>query len=243
MRKTALAGVSTIALVLAMSGSSRAGAELGAAVGRDDILEKHRIVATSCKEPRGFRRISIKGGAKFARAGEAFAFEPRVIRAGRCEEVEIVLENTDAVRHALMLPNLNPMFMLEFRGPKTRSLRFVTPDEDVTLEFHCHVPTHEEMGMLGELIVGKGGKPAATQVAQEERQRLYEGIGIVIATLPRKSRLVVDHEEIKDFMAAMEMSYRVTAAKLLRGLKPGDKIRFTIDADKRAIVDIKPFRN
>ncbi len=241
MRQTALAGVSTIALVLAMAGSSRAGAEVGA--GRDDILEGHRIVATSCKQPRGFRRISIKGGTKFARAGETFAFEPRVIRVGRCEEVEIVLENTDAVRHALMLPNLNPMFMLEFRGPKTRSLRFVTPDEDVTLEFHCHVPTHEEMGMLGELIVGKGGKPAATQVAQEERQRLYEGIGIVIATLPRKSRLVVDHEEIKDFMAAMEMSYLVSPATLLRDLNSGDKIRFTIDADKRAIVDIEPFRN
>ena len=241
MRKTALAGVSTIALVLAVSGSSRAGAELGA--GRDDILEKHRIVATSCKEPRGFRRISIKGGAKFARAGEAFAFEPRVIRAGRCEKVEIVLENTDAVRHALMLPNLNPMFMLEFTGPQTRSLSFVTPDEDVTLEFHCHVPTHEELGMLGELIVGKGGKPAAEVAVEERKQRLYEGIGIVIATLPRKSRLVVDHEEITDFMAAMEMSYLVARAALLRGLNPGDKIRFTIDADKRAIVDIEPFRN
>ncbi|MFQ5987150.1 MAG: copper-binding protein [Thermoplasmata archaeon] len=243
MRKTALAGISTIALVLAVSGSSRAGAEVGAAVGREDILEGHRIVATSCKEPRGFRRISIKGGTKFARAGEAFAFEPRVIRAGRCEKVEIVLENTDAVRHALMLPNLNPMFMLEFTGPKTRSLRFVTPDEDVTLEFHCHVPTHDKLGMLGKLIVGVGGKPAATQVAKEETKRLYEGIGIVIATLPRKSRLVVDHEEIKDFMAAMEMSYLVSPATLLRDLNPGDKIRFTIDADKRAIVDIEPFRN
>ena len=243
MRKTALAGVSTIALVLAMSDSSRAVAGVGAALGGEDILEGHRIAATSCKEPRGFRRISIKGGTKFARAGETFAFEPRVIRAGRCEEVEIVLENTDAVRHALMLPNLNPMFMLEFGGPQTRSLRFVTPDEDVTLEFHCHVPTHEEMGMLGELIVGKGGKPAAEVAVEERKQRLYEGVGIVIAALPRKSRLVVDHEEIKNFMAAMEMSYLVSRAALLRGLNPGDKIRFTIDAEKRAIVDIEPFRN
>ncbi len=42
--------------------------------------------------------------------------------------------------------------------------------------------------------------------------------------------------------ALMEMSYRVTSAGLLQGLNPGDKIRFTIDADKRAIVDVKPFR-
>ena len=71
--------------------------------------------------------------------------------------MEIVLENTDAVRHALMLPGLNPMFTFEFTGRGVKSLRFVTPDEDVTLEFHCHVPTHEQLGMHGRLIVGLGG--------------------------------------------------------------------------------------
>ena len=105
----------------------------------EDPLEQHRIVATSCEQPRSFRRIAMKGGTKLAREGEVFAFEPRLIRAERCQEVEIVLENTDAVRHALMLPGLNPMFTLEFTGRGVKSLRFVTPDEDVTLEFHCHV--------------------------------------------------------------------------------------------------------
>ena len=45
------------------------------------------------------------------------------------------------------------MFSLEFTGLGVKRLRFVTPDEDVTLEFHCHVPTHEQLGMLGTLIV------------------------------------------------------------------------------------------
>ena len=76
----------------------------------------------------------------------------------------------------------------------------------------------------------------------EAEKRFFEGIGTVIAVEPGKSRLLVDHEGIKGFMAPMEMSYSVTAAKLLQGLSPGDKIRFTIDADKRAIVDIKPLR-
>ncbi len=39
-------------------------------------------------------------------------------------------------------------------------------------------------------------------------------------------------------MGAMEMSYMVTPATLLEGLKAGDKVRFTIDADQRAIVDV-----
>jgi FtsP/CotA-like multicopper oxidase with cupredoxin domain len=59
-----------------------------------------------------------------------------------------------------MIPGLDPMFTFEFRGPDVRTARFVTPDADVTLPFHCHVPAHEKMGMHGELIVGRGGAPS-----------------------------------------------------------------------------------
>jgi Cu/Ag efflux protein CusF/uncharacterized cupredoxin-like copper-binding protein len=241
MRGTLLAGISAIALAMAASGSARAFTEIKTAFVPEDPLAQHRTVARSCEQPRSFRRIEMKGGTRFAREGEVFAFEPREIRAERCEEVEIVLENTDAVRHALMLPGLNPMFLLEFTGRGVRSFRFVTPDEDVTLEFHCHVPTHEQMGMLGELIVGKGGKPPAREAPPPGTARLFEGIGVVVAVEQRKNRLVLTHGEIKGFMAAMvEMSFMVTPATLLKGIEPGDKVRFTIDADKRAIVDVVP---
>jgi len=239
MKKTLLAGIS--ALCVAAAGSAWAFSEVETVFVPEDPMASHQIVATSCKQPRSFRRIVMKGGNRFARAGEVFAFEPRVIRAKRCEEVEIVLENTDAVRHALMLPGLNPMFTLEFTGRGVKSLRFVTPDEDVTLEFHCHVPTHEQMGMLGELIVGKGGKPPAHEAPPPGTARLFNGIGEVFAVDPRKNRLILTHGEIKGFMAAMEeMSFVVTPATLLKGIQPGDKVRFIIDADKRAIVDVVP---
>ncbi len=239
MKRTFLVGISAVALSMGASGSARAFTEIKAAFVPEDPLEQHRIVAKSCQQPRGFRRIEMKGGTRFAREGEVFAFQPREIRAGRCEEVEIVLENTDAVRHALMLPGLNPMFALEFTGRGVRSLRFVTPDEDVTLEFHCHVPTHEQFGMLGELIVGKGGKPPAREAPHPGTARLFEGIGGVVAVDPRKNRLVLTHGEIKGFMAAMvEMSFMVTPATFLKVIEPGDKVRFTIDADKRAIVEV-----
>ncbi len=238
--KPLIAAVSAGVLVVAVQGAAWAGAGTGPAA-MEDVLEGHRIVATSCKRPRSFRRIKMKGGVTVARPGEVFAFEPRVLRVRRCEEVEIVLENTDAVRHALMVPGLNPMFMLEFRGKRTRSLRFVTPDEDVTLKFHCHVETHEKMGMHGVLVVGEGGEKKMTPPIQvTAAKRLHEGVGVVVAVEARASRLVVDHEEIKDFMAPMVMSYVVTPATLLRGLAKGDKVRFTIDADKRAIVGIAP---
>ena len=97
------------------------------------VLDTHQIVAQLCAEPRGFRQIHMKAGTRSAHEGEVFAFEPPVINAEPCEEVEIVLENTDSVRHALMLPGLSPMFMLELTGPATRSARFVTPDRYITL--------------------------------------------------------------------------------------------------------------
>ncbi len=241
MKRTFLVGISAVALFMAAFGSAQAFTEINTAFVPGNPLEQHRIVARSCEQPRSFRRIEMKGGTKFARDGEVFAFEPRQIRAGRCEEGEIVLENTDTVRHALMLPGLNPMFTLEFTGRGVKSLRFVTPDEDVTLEFHCHVPSHEQFGMLGELIVGKGGKPPAREAPPQGTARLFEGIGVVVAVDPRKSRLVLTHGEIKGFMAAMvEMSFMVIPATLLNGIEPGDRVRFTIDADKRAIVDVVP---
>ncbi|MCH9046525.1 MAG: multicopper oxidase domain-containing protein [SAR324 cluster bacterium] len=219
---------------------------------RKDLLESHRIIAASCKQPRSFRRIHIKGGSRFARQGEVFVFEPGVIHAEPCETVEIVLENTDEVRHALMIPGLNPMFTLEFRGPTTQIARFVTPDRDVTLEFHCHVPTHEEMGMHGLLIVGRGSPPETTAghrlpstlqpTTEPEARRLYKGLGVVISVDARAGRIVVDHEEIKDFMAPMVMSYQVIPARLLQAISAGDKVRFTIDAGQRAIVEVEPIR-
>jgi manganese oxidase len=202
--------------------------------------ERHRVVAQSCTEhPRSFQRIVIKAGRQFAREGEVFAFEPRQIRAERCQAVEIVLQNTDAIRHDPMISGLNPMFVLNVMGPGTASATFVTPDQDITLPFHCHVPAHDKAGMIGELIVGNGGPPPPIQVQNSDDGKLIDGVGVVIATLPRMGRLVVKHEEIKGFMAAMEMAYPVASPELLDGLTPGDKIEFKIDPGSSTIREIK----
>src|SRR5262249_45856124 len=204
--------------------------------------ERHRTVATACPErPRSFRRIHVKAGRQYAREGEVFAFEPRELHAERCEEVEIVLENNDEIRHDFMIPGLSPVFTINFVGPDTESARFVTPDEDVTLFFHCHVPAHEKAGMVGSLVVGKGGAPKqfAQAPASPQAAKTVKGVGMVIAAVPRAGRLIVNHEEIKGFMAAMEMSYPVTPPSLIGDLSPGDKIGFTIDTEKSTIIAIE----
>lgn len=68
------------------------------------------------------------------------------------------------------------------------------------------------------------------------------GEGEVISTVPKASQIVLEHGEIKDFMEAMTMGYRIDPPFLLEGLKPGDKVRFTIDVPKRTITQIEKLR-
>jgi Cu/Ag efflux protein CusF len=73
-------------------------------------------------------------------------------------------------------------------------------------------------------------------------QQAAVGEGKIVATVPNANQLVVEHGEIKGFMDAMTMGYRVDPPSLLEGLKPGDKVRFTIDVPKKAIVKIEKMK-
>ena len=67
--------------------------------------------------------------------------------------------------------------------------------------------------------------------------------GTVIALRPEKQQMVLEHGEIKGFMEAMTMGYRVQPLSLLDSVKPGDRIRFTIDTDVRAITKLDKLTN
>ena len=82
------------------------------------------------------------------------------------------------------------------------------------------------------------GAPGSRPTEPAASQRVV-GEGEVVATVPRASQIVVEHGEIKGFMEAMTMGYRVDPPSLLAGLKEGDKVRFTIDVPRRAIVAIE----
>jgi Cu/Ag efflux protein CusF len=79
----------------------------------------------------------------------------------------------------------------------------------------------------------------AMPAARASTAQTVVGVGEVVTTGPGPSQIVVDHEAITGFMEAMTMGYRVDAPALLEGLKPGDRIRFTIDVAKRAITAIE----
>lgn len=68
---------------------------------------------------------------------------------------------------------------------------------------------------------------------------IFAGHGVVEAVQSGTGALTLDHDDIKGFMPAMEMMYRVKTPDLSKNLRPGDVIDFKIDAAKYLIVDVK----
>lgn len=62
--------------------------------------------------------------------------------------------------------------------------------------------------------------------------------GNVIALVPESSEIVLAHNEIKGFMDPMTMGYKVSSPALLNAVKAGDRVRFTIDTERRVIIKI-----
>ena len=69
------------------------------------------------------------------------------------------------------------------------------------------------------------------------------GEGKIVAVVPESGQIVLQHDEIKDFMDAMTMGYKVSSPSLLKAAKAGDKVRFTIDTEKLVITKIVKITN
>lgn len=95
---------------------------------------------------------------------------------------------------------------------------------------------------VGGTAAAKHEKPSDQAAAQSNGQKTVVGEGKVIATVPNANQLVIEHGEIKDFMDAMTMGYRIEPPSLLEGLKSGDQVRFTIDVPNKVIVKIEKIK-
>ena len=80
---------------------------------------------------------------------------------------------------------------------------------------------------------------SSASLASRTNAKIVVGQGTVIAVVPGSQQIVIDHGDIKDFMEAMTMGFRVASPTLLNEVKAGDNVRFTIDTQKNAIVKIE----
>jgi Cu/Ag efflux protein CusF len=99
-----------------------------------------------------------------------------------------------------------------------------------------------DMPAIAVAAAQQGGHESHPPAAESSGQKTVAGEGKVIATVPSASQLVVEHGEIKGFMDAMTMGYRVEPSALLEGLKAGDQVRFTIDVPNKTIVKIEKMK-
>src|SRR5580692_8320199 len=90
---------------------------------------------------------------------------------------------------------------------------------------------------LAAPLAAPGASAALAQ--QAAASGVFHGVGVVTAIDPKTGALTLDHDEIKGFMGAMEMMYRVDPSALSAGLHVGDRVGFDIDAGRETIVSVK----
>jgi protein SCO1/2 len=69
---------------------------------------------------------------------------------------------------------------------------------------------------------------AAGACSRAPEPKRYEVRGQILSVDPQRQEVLVDHEDIKGFMPAMTMPYKVQDRALLEGKKPGDLITATL---------------
>ncbi|MEO6035120.1 MAG: SCO family protein [Verrucomicrobiota bacterium] len=73
---------------------------------------------------------------------------------------------------------------------------------------------------------GKSPDKFSTEKSVGTNQQIYEAKGVVKEIKPDGKSALIQHEEIKGYMAAMTMEFETKNTNELRGLKPGDAISF-----------------
>lgn len=78
---------------------------------------------------------------------------------------------------------------------------------------------------------GSGGTPAAATATANPDEKRFPLTGEILRVVPERKLLVVQHDEIKDYMPAMTMEFLVSSGDLALA-KPGQKIRAEMIAQK-----------
>lgn len=190
-----------------------------------------------------------------------WGYRPNHVMVAPGDVIHLVVRHAGNTPHEFMLMTGPAMTAVDYRAERADwnlleheaifEKPIVLPGDsfDVVLKVHkpgmwmymCMFPYHMQLGMMGMLMtegvsmdmsmMGHGMKP--------ESGEIFSGKGTVIAIVPDKRQLVLDHEEIKGFMGAMTMGYPVASERLLKDLKAGDIVRFKIDAGKNEIVAVE----
>ena len=126
--------------------------------------ENYDVLPNGCKDIASEREISVYANKRFAEnvPGAIYGMNAYEWRLEPCTRVTVTLINEDKVRHQWMVHGLPKylypagMFHIEAMGGQSQTGTFIIPSEDQNYLVHCDMAQHMEMGMRGQIIVGKG---------------------------------------------------------------------------------------
>ena len=80
-----------------------------------------------------------------------------------------------------------------------------------------------------------------SEAATPANVKTYHGVGVIKKINLQDPSIMIDHEDIKGYMAAMTMEYYVKDKSLLDYIQPEDKVDFTIE-DKQGVVVVSEIK-
>lgn len=150
-------------------------------------------------------------GEKFPPLDKGQAVGPELSQMGPMHPLEYFTES---------IVNPSAVGAKKYRGPDGRS-KMPSFNEDMTVQ---------ELIDVSAYIASLKPKGVAKSVIGE---------GKVVAIVRETQEIIIEHGDIKGFMDAMTMGFKVNSPSLLKAVNSGDKVRFTVDTDKRAITKIE----
>lgn len=66
-------------------------------------------------------------------------------------------------------------------------------------------------------------------IGAQERGESYAGRGAVVNIDPNQAKVTLKHEEIRNLMPSMTMKFAVQSPEMLKGLRVGDRVQFTLN--------------
>ncbi len=141
----------------------------------------------------------------------------------------------EPTENAPELSQMGPLHPVEFFAESVINPNAVVPKGYQNAQGKSPMTDFTEKMTLRELIdvssyIASLKPPAVTKT--------INGTGKIVAVVPQTSELVIEHGELKGFMDAMTMGYKVGAKSLFNGLAEGDAVSFTIDTEKRLLIKI-----
>jgi Cu/Ag efflux protein CusF len=139
------------------------------------------------------------------------------------------------VESAPELTQMGPMHPVEFFAESILNPNAVVPKSYRQPDGSSPMTNFAEKMTVQELV---DVSAYVASLRPKAAPKTVSAAGKVVAVLPANGEIILEHDDIKGFMDAMTMGYKVGSPALLKSVNPGDAVQFTIDTEKRVITKI-----